>query len=140
MKYACVVRWSTFLSIGERRILIDFPDSNFVMSERFSYGTLGVEQTEIVVDANKETRSCLRTSLIDGVFVSSATVSRVVQEAVTEGILEPTVKRRSGRPTADRERITNLLVQYPASSDRELAPLAGVSHYTVARVRRGMEQ
>jgi hypothetical protein len=136
MKYACVVRWSTFLSIGERRILIDFPDSNFVMSERFSYGTLGVEQTEIVVDANKETRSCLRTSLIDGVFVSSATVSRVVQEAVTEGILEPTVKRRSGRPTADRKRITNLLVQYPASSDRELAPLAGVSHYTVARVRK----
>ena len=139
MKYACVVRWSTFLSIGERRILIDFPDSNFVMSERFSYGTLGVEQTEIVVDANKETRSCLRTSLIDGVFVSSATVSRVVQEAVTEGILEPTIKRGIGRPTADREQITNLLAQYPAASDKELAPLAGVSHYTVARVRRGME-
>ncbi|OGY16858.1 MAG: hypothetical protein A2785_03780 [Candidatus Chisholmbacteria bacterium RIFCSPHIGHO2_01_FULL_49_18] len=112
----------------------------FVMSERFSYGALGVEQTAVVIDAYEQTRSCLRTSLIDGVYVSPATVSRVVQEAVTEGILEPTVKRRSGRPTADRKRITNLLVQYPAASDKELAPLAGVSQFTVARVRRGMEQ
>ena len=128
-----------YRTVTRRRIFIVFPDSSIVMDERFSYGTLGVEQTEIVVDAYKQTRSCLRTSLIDGVFVSSATVSRVVQEAVTEGILEPTIKRGIGRPTADREQITNLLAQYPAASDKELAPLAGVSHYTVARVRRGME-
>ena len=109
------------------------------MSERFSYGTLGVEQTTVVIDAYEQTRSCLRTSLIDGVYVSPATVSRVVQEAVTEGMLDPTIKRRIGRPTADRERITNLLAQYPAASDKELAPLACVSQYTVARVRREMD-
>ena len=106
------------------------------MDERFSYGTLGVEQTAVVIGAYEQTRSCLRTSLIDDVHVSPATVSRVVQGAVAEGILDPTIKRGIGRPTADRERITNLLEQYPAASDKELAPLAGVSHYTVARVRR----
>ena len=119
-----------------RRIFSDSHDSSFIMSERFSYGTLGVEQTGMVVDAYEQTRSCLRASLIDGVFVSPATVSRVVQGAVAEGILDPMVKRGSGRPMANWDYIEELLAQYPASSDKELAPLAGVSHYTVARVRK----
>jgi hypothetical protein len=52
------------------------------MAERFSYKTLGPDQTEAILDAYRKRRSCLGASLENGVFASSATVSRVVNAAI----------------------------------------------------------
>lgn len=108
------------------------------MAERFSYGSLGAEQTEAVIKAYEETRSCERASLQEGIYTSSATVSRVVREAVSEGFLDPAIKRGPGRPMVNQGHIEVLLVSHPEATDRELASLAGVSQFTVARVRRRM--
>lgn len=99
---------------------------------------IGEEQVQAVLKVYDEVgRSCLRTSLQPEVACSEATVNRIVRKAVENGVVASDFGRSKGRPLADRERIRNLLDQYPEANDKELAPLAGVSAYTVARIRKG---
>lgn len=106
------------------------------MTERFSYGSLGEEQTEVVLDAYRRTRSCLRASLQTEVPVSSATVSRVVNAALEQGVLDPGVKRGPGRPKVDRGRILSVVEEFPAATLKQQARLAGCHEYTIYRALR----
>lgn len=106
------------------------------MAERFSYSTFGMEQTQVILDAYERTGSYLRASLQEGVFASSATINRLVRKAVEEGVVAKDFARKKGRPLTDRGRIRELLDQYSLATDKQIAPLVGVSEYTIARVRK----
>lgn len=111
------------------------------MSERFSYGTLGAEQTGAVLSAYEQTRSCKRTSLQEGVYVSSATVSRVIQEAVVRGHLDPQIKRGTGRPADLRKHAMRAIEEFPSGfgfTRSEQAAAAGCSVDTIYEALKQM--
>jgi hypothetical protein len=106
---------------------------------RFKYSrVIGEGQVEAVLQVYEEVgRSCLRTSLQPEVACSEATVNRIVRKAVEKGAVASDFGRSKGRPLADRGRIRDLLNRYPEAMDKQIAPLAGVSAYTVGEIRKG---
>lgn len=109
------------------------------MSEKFSYKTIGEEQTQIVLEAYERTRSCLRASMEEGVFVSAATISRVLNAAIREGEIDPQMQSVSGRPRHKREKAGKVLDLYPKERGyrrREQAAVAGCSESTLYKAIR----
>jgi transposase len=89
-----------------------------------------------VIEAYVDLGSCLKASLQPGVFVSSATVSRVVNAALEAGLLDAEMKRGPGRPRVDAAMIVELMSRYPYATIAEIAGMAGVSESTVYRVKQ----
>jgi len=114
-----------------------------VVSELFSYGWIGPEQTARVLEAYQEVQSCLAASLREGIYVSPATVSRVVRAAVTGGVLEPRLKRERGRPRDLREKAKEIMQTFPQEwgyTASQQAAIVGCSVDTIFEARHEMDE
>lgn len=107
------------------------------MVETLGYKTIGPEQVRTVIQAYIQVRSCGRASMEEGVYCSAATVGRVINVAVEEGVMDPEIKRERGRPRIERGRIADLLSTFPAATVYQIAQLASVSEITVYRTKKG---
>ena len=106
------------------------------MNEIFNYKTLGPEQTTQILSAYIKVQSCLAASMQEGVFVSPATVSRVINAAIEEGEVDPEIKRQSGRPKNKRKEAMRIVQKYPIErgySRKQQAATAGGAQATIYR-------
>lgn len=108
-----------------------------VKTNSFAYGLYTPDQVQQIVGAYVRTGSCEAASRAPHAFWSSATVSRVVRKAVAEGVLQPSLKRGTGRPRIDRSLIFRALQDHPDASDLGIARTLGVSEATIYRAKHG---
>lgn len=102
-------------------------------TEQLAYKTLGLKQTHQVIEAYRKRKSCLAVSGMEGIYVSSATVSRVVGWAVEVGLMEKIEKNGPGTPRVDRELIVQAVESHPTATRKQIGDLVGCSEATVYR-------
>lgn len=103
------------------------------LAQKANVPEAAVEHVGRVLEAYKETRSCDRASLQEGVYYSPQSVARVVRAAVNAGVLDAELKNGPGAPKADRGRVLEVIEVFPNATRRQQAQLAGVSETTVYR-------